>query len=205
MKKNLRNCSEYELVTLLKEGSEPALKELFLRFEQKILLYVFRLTRSHEVAEEILQDTFIKLWEYRENLDVTLSFSAFVYKIAKNRILNYLRANTTRVALKKEYSLSMVTSGNATEEQIFFDEYVRIADRAIDCLPPQRKSIFKMSRNEGKSYEEIAVALGISKNTVRLQIVQSLKDIRRFMSMHSDIADSFFTVWGMFWIYFFSA
>ncbi|AYB31916.1 RNA polymerase sigma-70 factor [Chryseolinea soli] len=200
MKKNFRYCSEYELVTLLKEGSEPALKELFLRFEQKILLYVFRLTRSHEVAEEILQDTFVKLWECRESLDMSLSFSAFVYKIAKNRILNYLRSNTAQVAMKKAYSLSMVTSRNATEEQIFFNEYVQIADRAIDCLPPQRKSIFKMSRNEGKSYEEIAVTLGISKNTVRVQIVQSLKDIRRFMSLHSDIADSLFMVWVMVWV-----
>lgn len=194
MKKKLSVYSENELVSMLKEGNESALEELFRRFEQKVFAYAFRFTRSKELAEETLQDIFIKVWEYREKLDVSLSFNALIYKIAKNTILNYLRRESRQLMFRKEYGMSMESMRNFTEEKIFFEEYQQMTDRAIDHLTAQRQAIFKMSRNEGKSYEEIAAALGISKNTVRLQIIQSLKCIREFMVLNADIPSGIFTL-----------
>lgn len=194
MKKKLSVYSENELVSMLKEGNESALEELFRRFEQKVFAYAFRFTRSKELAEETLQDIFIKVWEYREKLDVSLSFNALIYKIAKNTILNYLRRESRQLMFRKEYGLSMESMRNFTEEKIFFEEYQQMTDRAIDHLSAQRQVIFKMSRNEGKSYEEIAATLGISKNTVRLQIIQSLKCIREFMVLNADIPSGIFTL-----------
>jgi RNA polymerase sigma-70 factor (ECF subfamily) len=187
MKTKLSSYSEHELVTLLKSGSEPAFKELFVRFEQKLYHYTLKFTRSKEATEEILQDIFIKLWEYRENLDTTLSFNALMFRIAKNNILNYLRNESRQMSMRKEYSFSMEAMRNSTEEKIFFEEYIRMTDRAIDNLPAQRRSIFKMSRYEGKSYEEIAGVLGISKDTVRLQIIKSLKSLKKSMVTYVDM------------------
>lgn len=179
---------------MLKDGSESALEELFARFEQKVFAYTLKFTRSKELAEETLQDIFIKLWEYREKLDLSLSFNALIYKIAKNVILNYLRQESRQLLFKKEYSLTAESMRNFTEEKIFFEEYQQMTDRAIGHLPTQRQAIFKMSRNEGKSYEEIAATLGISKNTVRIQIIKSLKSIREFMLLNADIPSGILTL-----------
>jgi RNA polymerase sigma-70 factor (family 1) len=190
MKKQLNQYSEYELLVLLKEGSEPAFSELFKRFEQKIYLYALKFTHNKLTAEEMVQDVFVKLWEYRENIDLALPFSALLFKITKNNVLNHLRGESRQLAARKSGEAPMGAVRNIIEDKIIFDEYIQIADRAISLLPPQRRSIFKMSRYEGKTYDEIAAALGISKDTVRVQMVKSLKTIREFMLVHADVTVS---------------
>jgi RNA polymerase sigma-70 factor (ECF subfamily) len=182
-----RALPENELIELLKKSHERAFEELFMRFEQRVFLYAVKLTKSREVAEEILHDVFIKVWEHRENIDPSIPLSAIIFTIAKNNILNHLRQESRFTALKKEYSLSVVTSTNATEDGMLMEEYLHVTNRAIENLPAQRRSIFKMSRIEGKSYEEIAESLGISKDTVRNQMIKSLKTIREYIAVHIDV------------------
>jgi RNA polymerase sigma-70 factor (family 1) len=187
MRKNLGNYSEVELVSLLKTGHEPALAELFRRYELKLYKYAMRFLRRAELAEETLQDVFVSLWEYREQLDSELSVSPLLYKITKNKILNVIRHESRLQQQRKVYSLSMEVSRDLTEEKVVLDDYQRMMDRAIENLPRQRRSIFKMIHQEGKSYEEIAITLGISRNTVRNQMIKSLKYVRDFLNTNVDL------------------
>ena len=178
---------EAELVTLLMASHEPALAELFTRYEVRLYTYVCRFSKNPELAEEILQDVFVSLWEYRETIDPAIPLGALLYKIAKNKILNAVRQETRMVQLHKAYGLSLEVSRDLTEEKVFQNDYQRIMDTAIANLPRQRRSIFRMNHQEGKTYDEIAAALGISRNTVRNQMIKSLKYVRDFLNANFDL------------------
>jgi RNA polymerase sigma-70 factor (family 1) len=187
MSMKLGNCLEAELVSLLMAGHEPALAELFRRYEVKLYTYVSRFSKNPELAEEILQDVFVSLWEYRETIDPTMPLGALLYKISKNKILNAVRQESRMVQVHKAYGLSMEVSRDLTEEKVFLNDYQRIMDTAIANLPRQRRSIFQMNHQEGKTYDEIAATLGISRNTVRNQMIKSLKYIRDFLNANFDL------------------
>jgi RNA polymerase sigma-70 factor (ECF subfamily) len=187
MKTTPGRYSDSELVSQLKRGEEYALRELFFRYEEKLSLYIRKYISSKEQAEEIVQDIFIKLWEYRDNLEVDRPLHALLFTMAKHGIFNQLRAEMRNNTMKKAYTATVELNRNVTEEHLFYNEYLRLTGLAIEQLPPKRKSIFTMSRYEGKSYDEIAATLGISKDTVRLQMVKSLKFIREFMLHHADL------------------
>jgi len=187
MSMKLRNCLEAELVTLLMASHEPALAELFRRYEVRLYTYVSRFSKNPELAEEILQDVFVSLWEYRQTINPAMPLGALLYKIAKNKILNAVRQETRIVQLHKTYSLSMEVSRDLTEEKVFQNDYQRLIDTAIANLPRQRRSIFRMNHQEGKTYDEIAATLGISRNTVRNQMTKSLKYIRDFLNANFDL------------------
>ena len=185
--KKLEEKSVSDLVTALRTGSEPAFRELFNRYGGKVFRYVMRFVPTEPVAEELMQDVFMKVWNYRENLDAAQSFNNFLFRITKNHILNYLRDTQRDVALNKEYRLSLSSFHNAVEESLIHEEYIELANKAIALLPDKRRSIFIMSRLEGKSYEQIAQALDISKDTVRLQMIKSIKSIREYLRLHVDV------------------
>jgi RNA polymerase sigma-70 factor (ECF subfamily) len=185
--KKLEKKSVSDLVTALRTGSEPAFRELFNRYAGKVFRYVMRFVPAEPVAEELMQDVFMKVWNYRENLDAAQSFNNFLFRITKNHILNYLRDTQRDVALNKEYRLSLSSFHNAVEESLIHEEYIALANKAISLLPDKRRSIFIMSRLEGKSYEQIAQALDISKDTVRLQMIKSIKSIREYLRLHVDV------------------
>lgn len=168
-------------------GFEPALAELFKRYEVKLYTYVSKFSKNSELAEEILQDVFVSLWEYRETIDPAIPLGALLYKIAKNKILNAVRQETRMAAVHKDYSFSMEVSRHLTEEKVIQNDYDRMVDTAIANLPRQRRSIFRMNHQEGKTYDEIAAALGISRNTVRNQMIKSLKYIRNFLNTNLDL------------------
>ncbi len=185
--KKLEEKSVSDLVTALRTGSEPAFRELFNRYGGKVFRYVMRFVPTEPVAEELMQDVFMKVWNYRGNLDAAQSFNNFLFRITKNHILNYLRDTQRDVALNKEYRLSLSSFHNAVEESLIHEEYIELANKAIALLPDKRRSIFIMSRLEGKSYEQIAQALDISKDTVRLQMIKSIKSIREYLRLHVDV------------------
>lgn len=185
--KKLEEKSVSDLVTALRAGSEPAFRELFNRYADKVFRYVMRFVQTEPVAEELMQDVFMKVWNYRDNLDASQSFNNFLFRTTKNHILNYLRDMQRDVALNKEYRLSLSSFHNAVEDTLIHEEYIALANKAIALLPDKRRSIFIMSRLEGMSYEQIAQALHISKDTVRLQMIKSIKSIREYLKVHVDV------------------
>lgn len=176
--------SEAELVSLLKAGHEPALAEIFRRYEIKLYIYAVRFLKDKELTEEILQDVFVSLWEYREEINTTIPLGALLYKIVKNKLLNAIRQENRMQLRRKEYSAFIEVSRDLTEEHVLLNDYNAIVEKAINSLPRQRRSIFRMNHQEGKSYDQIAEALGISKNTVRKQMVKSIKYVRDFLNTH---------------------
>ena len=187
---NFKEKTDTELATLLIRDNGAAFSELYVHYKDKLDYFCLHLLKSKEEANDIVQEIFIRLWESRSFINPELSFSSFLYTMARNRILNYFRDIDIDEKVKQILSAQKITEEEAIDSKIIYTEYQMILQNAISQLPPQRQKIFNMSRIESMSHKEIAAELGISVNTVQEHISEALKFIKVYFSKHADISIS---------------
>jgi len=163
---------------MMKAGNSYAFEKLYFRYCKKLYNFVFSLCKNREDTEELVQLVFMKVWEKRTEIDTELSFSGYIFRIAKNSILNKIKKRINeRVYL--DYLLSRPEDlSNSVEKNINFLELNLEIERLINNIPEKRREIFLLSRKEGLTYREIAAKLSISVNTVNTQISKSLEELR---------------------------
>lgn len=167
-----------------------AFKQIFDQYKGAVYGYSYKLTKSSTLAEETVQEVFLKIWQNRTKLDFTRPIKPYIYKIAQNHVYNTLRNAAYSDKLKEQIFYSQAIGHTITEDQIIYRDLEAFQERAIQALPTRRQLIFRMSRMEGLSHEEIAQRLDISPNTVKDQIVKALKTIKAQLHVHTDIAVS---------------
>ncbi len=174
----------YDLKALfgrLADGDEQAFRLVFDAYKRRVQLLAARMLSDVSDTEEIVQETFYRLWANRAGLAIIEDPEAYIFTIAYNSIHNWIRKT-----VNKEKALFLFVSGKEEpalhgDEVIMGRETTAIIHRAVEALPQQRRLIFKMSRNEGLSHQEIADKLNLSRHTVRNQIFQALRAIRSFL------------------------
>ncbi|MEN7547652.1 RNA polymerase sigma-70 factor [Rapidithrix thailandica] len=176
---------EKEWVGKLKKGDQSAFDWLFFQYEKKLFAFISGFCKSKADAEEVLQETFIKVWENRHKLEVEKSFGSFLFTIAKNTTLNLLRSRQYHSQLVEELRLQKQEAHSATEQQIIYGDYQSQLEHWVDNLTPRRKQIFIMSRQEGMNYTEIAQKLQVSTKFVEKQMSLSLKTIKKHLQASS--------------------
>ncbi len=175
------------LLIKLKNGDATAFEEIYNQYRSKIYTYALKLSKSTVVAEEIVQEVFIKIWQKREQLNPELHFGAYLKKITLNHVLNHLKKVAREKTLQDELFnyLSLIRSN--AEDSLLEKELLKTYEEAIAQLPPQKKIIYQLSRNEELSHDEIAKKLNISKNTVKNHMVEATKFIRNYVSKNGSI------------------
>jgi len=177
--------SEKQLVKTFKKGDREAFKLLFDRYNKRLYSFLFGLLKSKEDAEEIVQETFLKIWEIRENFWEDYPFESLVFRIAKNTSLNYMRKKVNRAVFEKDFGFFADFSEGSADEYVLFQETKNIIETILNSLPPKRKEIFMLQKVEGLSRQEIAVKLGISVITVDHQLFKANKYIREEIKKYS--------------------
>ncbi len=159
-----------------------AFSQVFHAYNRRLYPFVFKLVKSEALSEDIIQDIFAKLWTNRHLLSNVENPKSYIFTIAANVTKQQLKllAKENRLMTDSAY-WPVRGESNDTEEVIFLNESEQVLNDAVGSLPPQRQLIYRLSREEGKSYEEIAAELNISKNTVRNQLVEALKVLRKAM------------------------
>jgi RNA polymerase sigma-70 factor (ECF subfamily) len=180
--------NEKLLVQQLIAGNEKAFRKIFDTYHKDVYAYSRSMLKISELAEEIVQDVFLNIWLHRERINPDLSFKSYLFTIARNLTYNMLNKAVTDRKLREEVFYNSVKEHNPTEAQIVEADYEIIKMKAIDQLPPKRKQIFKLSRDEGMSYEEISKKLNISVSTVKGQMSKALATIRDFLYQHGDLS-----------------
>ncbi len=170
-----------EIVAGLIQGDIDAFTKVYEVFFKKVFYFVRRLSLSAEDAEEITQDVFIKLWEKRSSILIDKSLSSFLYRIAQNLMIDKYRQYAARESRLQKIIIRdnvKALDGNATEQLVNYYELSGIISRLIDDLPKSRRTIFKLNREKGLSYREIAEILKISQGTVEKQISKALHTLK---------------------------
>ena len=168
--------TEHILFEQITKGDEKAFEALFLDYYPFLCLYCTRLLKDASAAEEIVQELFVKLWEKRSQTIIDISVKNYLFRAAKNHCLNYIKHNH----IKNEYSRKMLeaseTSNPETEEPD--TDLIKVIAESIASLPDKRREIFRLNREEGLKYREIAEKLNISIKTVETQMGLALKTLR---------------------------
>lgn len=178
---NKMNTREQALLMQLIDGDETAFSELYANYKNRLLYFSMRFVKSREVAEDIVQEAFITIWQNRRFLHVDTVFSAYLYTIIRNRVLNQLRSMVREDNLKQYIYKQAIDYTNDMEEQIDVHDLEQNILQATALLTPRQSEIFRMSREEGLSYKEIAQILNISVYTVQEHLTASLHIIRKFL------------------------
>ncbi|NKI27584.1 RNA polymerase sigma-70 factor [Arenibacter sp. 6A1] len=182
-----KDCFEKLWVVNLRNGDNKAFRKLFDTYRNDIYTYSYSLVKNSQIAEEIVQEVFLKVWLGRETLNPELSFRAFIFTITRNHTFNFLKKAVNDKKLKDAVFYQSQNLDSSLEDQIYTAEYEILRKKAIDQLPTKRKRIFQMSREEDKSYLDISKELGISVSTVKGQMNKALSSIRTFLTYNSDL------------------
>lgn len=176
----LRTYTDHELITALKEGNEKAFDELFRRHWNKAFEVAFGKVKSKALAEEIVQDIFMDLWNKRGSISIQ-SFTKYLFASVKYQALNKIRSQLVHQKYWDYYKAFIPRADNATEKIVDFHDLLNTIEEHLDQLPKKTKAVFYMSRFEGKSLKEIAGILKLSEKSIEYHLSRSLKELRVYL------------------------
>lgn len=171
----------------LKKGDHEAFETIFLAYFPKVKYYINGFVKSVDVAEDLTQNVFLKIWENHEAFIITTKglkgLDSYVYTIAYRQTIDYIRSKQIRESFYNDEQLDVYTNLLVdTEEEYIAKETKLLIEIEIESMPDRQQMIYRMSRNEGVSNDKIAEQLEISKRTVENQLSLAMKRIRRIMS-----------------------
>lgn len=174
-----------ELYFKLKGGDEHAFQSLFRKYYSAMCHFACQFLNDRELAEEVVQDMFVKIWEKRAVLNIETSVKHYFFRSVRNHCLNQIQHDK----IKQQYANKVIESAHqeiATEQYFLEVDLMNRIEKSIDSLPPKRKEIFRLSREQGMKYKEIAETLNISVKTVEAQMGLALKYLREDLKEFSN-------------------
>lgn len=193
---NLHN--EDELLKRTAEGDERAFASLFHAYHQSLGSYIFKLTDSRAVAEEIVQETFIKAWQNRSTLAEIRNFKSWLFMVSRNHALNAMRDHS-RQLLKHNEWLKQQDLASEMENNADVIYLNKIIAEAIAGLPAQQQKAYLLSRENAMTHAQIAAEMQISPNTVKRHISIALQTITHYLRTHyPDLLVLFGFVFGVY-------
>lgn len=173
------NFSDNELIDLLKQDQQQALSTLYYRYWDKLLVVAGNHIHDYDIAEESVQDVFFSLWKRRHSLELKHSLSTYLSIAIKYRVIS--EQDKQYRYLKNIASSSEINNNHlspSADEIILEKEVLQKIESSIDRLPDKCRIIFRMNREEGKTYKQIAKELDVSEKTVETHMSKAIKQLR---------------------------
>ncbi|TDQ77811.1 RNA polymerase sigma factor [Sphingobacterium yanglingense] len=170
----------------LRKGDYLSFKKIYHAYAQRLYSFIFKVVKDVDLADDVLQLTFVRIWNNREQIDEEKLFDAYIFQIASNLCIDTLRQIAQQERKKQHLYQQMNELALSVEEQFLIKEKAVLIDQLLDSLPPQRRLIFTRCKLEGYSYQEVADELGISTSTVSNQLVMGVKTLREEFNKHKD-------------------
>ena len=181
----LGNHSDQELLALLEQGSEAAFAEVYERFRPQVRRFAMRVAKSNEAADEIVQNVLLKLWNQRDRVSAIKNIHGWLNRVTTNEALDFLKKVAREKALAGQVWMHMQSEPAYAENDYVLKDYLKLIADVVQLLPAQQQKIYRLSREQYLTYEQIAEELDISPNTVRNHMAAALDNIRKHMSKHA--------------------
>jgi RNA polymerase sigma factor (sigma-70 family) len=185
MKSPLQSSDESILLLELASGNEMAYAYFVEKYWRKVLQHALSFVKSYPVAEELTQDIFIQIWQKREKLSEVKSFENYLFIVSRNLIITHIRKKLIETeSFKGEKLQEMFLK---PDEQYEYKELDRIINEGANLLGEPRRTIFLLSRLEGKDADFISEELGLAKRTIRWHLLEALNFLRIYLHKHYGI------------------
>ncbi len=171
----------------LRKGSHKAFNAIYDMYADKLYRFAFAHTKSREIANDIVQDTFLKLWTIRESISVEGSLQSLLFTMSYHKMIDMFRAQINKVEFEDyiEYCDYIEFGDNAIEKKLFYDDFMNALKMCKNLLPHRQLEIFEMSREKGKTIVEIALNLKINEQTVKNQLTSAMKTLRTELTKYN--------------------
>ena len=160
-------------------GFEVEFTNLVKEHEHSLQRFAFRVTKCEQLAKDVVQDVFLKLWEHQRQFREIENINAWLYKVTENKLIDHLRKLAADKRLRQRTWNQIREIQNDTELNLYAKESGKALSEAVDELPAQRKLIYHLNREKFLNYNQIAETLRISRHTVKNQISQALHSLRQ--------------------------
>ena len=164
----------------LKKGSKVAFSQLFHRYYSYLCNYATVILKDDDSAEDIVQGFFVILWEKRDTITIDTSVKSYLFRSVKNRCINQLQHLSLKAGFVNK-SITLAETGEYDFDNFPDPELADLIEKSIGSLPEKRREIFRLSREDGLKYKEIAEKLNISIKTVEAQIGLAFKSLREML------------------------
>jgi len=179
---------ELELLLRVADGDRPAFNLLYIKYLQNLRKFVVSICSDTNLADELVQDIFVKIWLNRKNLPLIESFKPYLYRCARNILIDHIRKSKTQIKIKEvsknleeDYSIN-------TDDHLIYTQTLSHLHSGINLLPEKRKKIIELKIHEDLSLDEIALQLKISKSVVKKQLYTGMAFLRNHLKHFYRIA-----------------
>jgi RNA polymerase sigma-70 factor, ECF subfamily len=187
---NKKDLIDSELVRLIRRGEQSAFELLFKLHYSALSQFARIYVKRNDIAEEIVQETFIKIWEIRDSIDENRSLKAFLYKCVHNNSINFIKTEKKLIHLNEEFISELEVRFHLSSEEYSDNYFEFLASEQLSALvhdsimklPDQCREVFLLCRFHNQSYQEIASKLDISINTVKTQLSRAMTKLQQSLA-----------------------
>lgn len=172
-----------ELIRRIQSGDHNAFEELFHLYYPQLCVFSNSYVKSLDLARDVVQDVLIKIWDNRENLQITHSLKAYLYMSVRNQSLNFIQQKKQIERLEKRLKKQLELNDFIIRDEQSTAELTIKVWKLVDKLPERRRTIFILYRKHGLSYSEISEVMGIARKTVENQMGKSLQFLREQLEL----------------------
>jgi RNA polymerase sigma-70 factor (family 1) len=182
--------SDSELLVFLRDGDKMAFAEFYNRYHKPVYRYLISLVKVPEIAEDLVHEIFLKLWDIRLKLEIKENFKGYLFWMCHNKAADTTKKIAGERILKNQlllhYYHTLSTVETHTLEQL--QRYDNLIDEALNSLSPQRRKVYELCKKQGKSYQEAANELQISTHTVKEHMSYALSALRDFLRQNGEFS-----------------
>lgn len=177
--------NEPELLAAIATGDTAAFEQLFDAYWDGIYQVAYTLTKSRELARDMVQEIFLKIWLQRQSLPEKNNFTNYLFIVARNHILDEMRKQLREQPFIDHLSAWFAESPLQADQRLLYQESQALLQKALDQLSDQQRQVYLLTRESGWTQDEIAQHLGVSKNTVKTHMSRALAAIREYLTGHA--------------------
>jgi RNA polymerase sigma-70 factor (family 1) len=174
--------NERELIQQVAEGSEAAFRQLFNQYRRMLYSYILKITRSHEMTEDLVQDLFIDLWSIRGRLPKIQNLNAYLHRMAFTQARKGLEMTARELLVKDRLQEEATGVVNDNGNQLLSEETRQLIQRLVDQLSPAQRQVFLLSREHHLNAAQIAERLNLTPNTIRRHLRDAIQFLREEIS-----------------------
>lgn len=173
-----------DLTISLKNSDESAFREVFDRYHRRVYQFAYSFLKDSAQSEDIVQEAFLNFWLYRENLSIDVPIAPLLFTMTRRAVINQWKKSASSDKFRQHLLASFEEGSNDAEAYALSRDIERISEEALQLLTVQQREIFRLSREEGLTYKEIADRLHISRHTVKYHLSNALDTFRQHFAKY---------------------
>lgn len=183
----MHDLNDTDLAIKIRTGNQKAFREIYDRYHVQMYYIAKKYVKSSDLAQDAVQDIFVKLWEKRDRVDETKSIKGYLFTMLKNHLLNMIRDRKDEIVSISGIKSKKLPRQNLTEDELIYKEYHEIVKEGMKELSDRKREVFELKTLQGHSNSEVAELLNINIRTVKTHFYNSSKFMREYLKNHAGI------------------